>query len=430
MINKNKKLYRFILLFFISIFFVFAFFLPISFDELKWKSFWFFWKINPMYPAFADIYIFSSALETISLGKNPYLDNIADPWNRSFNYPPIWLYIANLFSLDNNYSIIYFGLIINSIFIFSLLNLFFRKKFSIKIFFLLMPLFFSSSFLKSLERGQIDLLIISISFLTLIYIKRKNVIGFIFLCLSILKLYPIIVVVFEIIKKGEKHTYFLLIIFISYLVLIHDKILLIIKNTPVSSINSFGFQSLNKALNETGISNFFNFYELNFITIFLFIFFVLFLCFKLFKKKFLISNKSSNQKLIEEKEIFLVSSLIFLSLFILLSNYDYRLLFLFGTIPYYISLRNKKKFILFYFLFFLSLNYGLSSLFELSFNPPNFSGELSNLNSNVIEKFIAKDSINLNLSHLSKYALFLFVLNDFIEECKPIIFKKLKLFFK
>ena len=84
--------------------------------------------------------------------------------------------------------------------------------------------------------------------------------------------------------------------------------------------------------------------------------------------------------------------------------------------------------ILFYLLFFLSLNYGLSSLFEISFNPPNFSGELSKLNSNIINKFIAYDSINLNFNHILKYALFLFVLNDFIEENKPIIFSKIKLF--
>ena len=379
-----------------------------------------------MYPAFADIHILGSALKTISLGENPYINNIADLWNRPFNYPPIWLKISNLFKLGDNNSIIYFGLILNTIFIFSILNLFFRKKFSTKILLLLIPLFLSSSFLKAMERGQIDLLIISVSFLTIIYIKRKNLFNSIFLCLSILKLYPIIIIVFEIFKKGEKFLYFLLVIFISYLILINDKILLIIKNTPVSGINSFGFQSLNKALNETGISNYLNLYELNFISILLFTIFILFLFFKLYSKKFLIFEKSTDESFIEEKKLFLISSLIFITSFILLSNYDYRLLFLFGTIPYYISLKNNKKFILFYILFFLSLNYGVSSLIELTFNPPNFSGELSNLNSNIINKFIAEDSIYLNLSHISKYSLFLFVLNDFIDECKPIILKKLK----
>ena len=157
-----------------------------------------------MYPAFADIHILGSALKTISLGENPYINNIADLWNRPFNYPPIWLKISNLFKLGDNNSIIYFGLILNTIFIFSILNLFFRKKFSTKILLLLIPLFLSSSFLKAMERGQIDLLIISVSFLTIIYIKRKNLFNSIFLCLSILKLYPIIIIVFEIFKKGEK----------------------------------------------------------------------------------------------------------------------------------------------------------------------------------------------------------------------------------
>ncbi len=429
MINKYKKIHRLIFLLFISFFTVFLIFLPISFDEFKWKSFWFIWKVNPMYPAFADLYILNSSLETLTLGKNPYIENISDPWKRLFNYPPVWLEISSILKLDNKNSIIYFGLVLNSLFIFSILILFFRKNFSIKIFFLLLPLFFSSSFLKGLERGQTDLLIVSVTFLTLIYVKRKNFISFIFLCLSILKLYPIIVIVFEIFKKGDKYLYFLLIIFISYLLLINDEIILILKNTPISDINSFGFQSLNKSLNETGISFYFNFYHLNFVSIIFFIVFVLFSFLKLFSKNFLVSSKSGSKLSIEEKQLFLISSLIFISLFILLSNYDYRLLFLFGAIPYYISLGNKKKFFLFYFLFFLSLNYGLSSLFELSFNPPNFSGELSNLNSNIINKFIAYDSINLNLSHLSKYALFLFVLNDFLDESKPIIFRKIKLFF-
>tara|TARA_Y100000768_G_scaffold331111_1_gene270217 strand:- start:296 stop:1585 length:1290 start_codon:yes stop_codon:yes gene_type:complete len=429
MINKYKKIYRLIFLLFISFFTVFLIFLPISFDEFKWKSFWFIWKVNPMYPAFADLYILNSSLETLTLGKNPYIENISDPWKRLFNYPPVWLEISSILKLDNKNSIIYFGLVLNSLFIFSILILFFRKNFSIKIFFLLLPLFFSSSFLKGLERGQTDLLIVSVTFLTLIYVKRKNFISFIFLCLSILKLYPIIVIVFEIFKKGDKYLYFLLIIFISYLLLINDEIILILKNTPISDINSFGFQSLNKSLNETGISFYFNFYHLNFLSIIFFIVFILFSFLKLFSKNFLVSSKSGSKLSIEEKQLFLISSLIFISLFILLSNYDYRLLFLFGAIPYYISLGNKKKFFLFYLLFFLSLNYGLSSLFELSFNPPNFSGELSNLNSNIINKFIAYDSINLNLSHLSKYALFLFVLNDFLDESKQIIFRKIKLFF-
>ena len=430
MINKYNKIHRIVLLLFISFLIVFLILLPISFDEFKWKSFWFIWKVNPMYPAFADLYIFNASLESLALGKNPYLDNISDPWKRPFNYPPVWIEISSLLKLDNKNSIIYFGLLLNSLFIFSILILFFRKNFSIKNFFLLIPLFFSSSFLKGLERGQIDLLIISITFLTLIYVKRKNFINFIFLCLSILKLYPIIVIVFEIFKKGEKYSYFLLIIFISYLLLINDEIVLIVKNTPISDINSFGFQSLNKSLNGTGISTFFNFYNINFLSIIFFIVFVLFSFLKLFSKNFLVSSKSNSKLSIEEKQLFIISSLIFISLFILLPNYDYRLLYLFGAFPYYISLGNKKKFILFYLLFFLSLNYGLSSLFEISFNPPNFSGELSKLNSNIINKFIAYDSINLNFNHLSKYALFLFILNDFFEENKPIILSKIKLFFK
>ena len=79
MINKYKKIYRTIFLLFISFLTVFLIFLPISFDEFKWKSFWFTWKINPMYPAFADLYILNSSLETLNLGKNPYLENILDP---------------------------------------------------------------------------------------------------------------------------------------------------------------------------------------------------------------------------------------------------------------------------------------------------------------------------------------------------------------
>ena len=125
-------------------------------------------------------------------------------------------------------------------------------------------------------------------------LREKNFINSIFLCLSILKLYPIIILVFEIFKKGGIYLYFLLIIFISYLLLINDEIILIINNTPISDINSFGFQSLNKSLNETGISFYFNFYHLNFLSIILFIVFVLFSFLKLFSKNFLVSSKSSN----------------------------------------------------------------------------------------------------------------------------------------
>ena len=123
MINKYKKIYRLIFLLFISFFTVFLIFLPISFDEFKWKSFWFIWKVNPMYPAFADLYILNSSLETLTLGKNPYIENISDPWKRLFNYPPVWLEISSILKLDNKNSIIYFGLVLNSLFIFSILIL-------------------------------------------------------------------------------------------------------------------------------------------------------------------------------------------------------------------------------------------------------------------------------------------------------------------
>ena len=92
------------------------------------------------------------------------------------------------------------------------------------------------------------------------------------------------------------------------------------------------------------------------------------------KNKFSFSLKREKKEMSSSQKLFYGSSLIILSLIFFISFTSY----------------------------FFSGHIDQSSLFELSFNPPNFSGELSNLNSNIINKFIAYDSINLNLTNRGK----------------------------
>lgn len=50
-------------------------------------------RVPAMYPAFADVRTIPGAWQAMAAGLDPRIDNPGDPWARPFNYPDIWLFL-------------------------------------------------------------------------------------------------------------------------------------------------------------------------------------------------------------------------------------------------------------------------------------------------------------------------------------------------
>ena len=55
-----------------------------------YENTWRLWKIEPMTPHFADLRVITAGCESRAQGFDPLIENPADHWQRSLNYPRIW----------------------------------------------------------------------------------------------------------------------------------------------------------------------------------------------------------------------------------------------------------------------------------------------------------------------------------------------------
>jgi hypothetical protein len=190
--------------------------------------------------------------------------------------------------------------------------------------------FFSGSSLLLIERGNVDLIIfILLSLVALVGNKIFKSILFIFSV--ILKLYPFFGILYFLDNKRENILTFIILLIVSliYFALSYNDIYYIIKNTPNTGDMSFGVDSI-----KLNIQKHFN-YSLNSLLISIsLILFILVVYFKLFK------NFLFNKKIINKK-CFLMGSSIFISIFLLGSHFDYRLILIFFMVPTIVNFNNK-----------------------------------------------------------------------------------------
>lgn len=116
------------------------------------------WNVSLIKPQFIDIRSITAYNETINLGENPYINNIADPYNTKMSYPPFWAYFAQFTGLSHtnamlfgffNIALLYIGFLLWS----------FKINNKIGISILLFICFFSPSTVLLMERGNIDMII-------------------------------------------------------------------------------------------------------------------------------------------------------------------------------------------------------------------------------------------------------------------------------
>ena len=150
-------------------------------------------RIPASRPDFADVRIFTHAIDCVADGQDPYRACTHDPWNRVYNYPPVWLELGHLGVTSKSTDLI--GISFASITIVAMVTLFSSRGWVSGI--LAFVAMWSWPLLFGVERGNTDLLIFSISVLALLGMHRMSARHeqlareLLVVVLSVLKLYPI-----------------------------------------------------------------------------------------------------------------------------------------------------------------------------------------------------------------------------------------------
>jgi hypothetical protein len=300
-------------------------------------------SLPTMDPVFADLHVIRGSYQSLLNSYDPYVFNPYDPWDRLYNYPPIWIYLLGPFL---NYTSVYIiGLFLIFLFLIAVYKFVGRLTMwqgFISGFIIASPITFMI-----FERGNIDIIIfliiiVSLQAFTQSYRYKSVVIGLIIIFLSILKLYPIVCLFYV---DKNKHVYyyivFITIIFFGfYIISILPYIEAISENTPMSDIRSFG-----SAILPSIIMDMFKFktsgnYSIIALAIGSFLYLLLFICiFKLVKNKG-VKTMNRSKNLIA----FQLGSLIYLGTFALGNNWDYRLIFLILLLPQLFEWYERKYF--------------------------------------------------------------------------------------
>lgn len=323
MIDMNKKK---------SLPFIYCFFCLIVIFSLfyfGWTETWSHLGIPTMKPIFGDLRTVQGAYRSISLGFDPQIVNPGDPWNRPLNYSKLWLHIGEIFNIKVERNYILF--VSSYVFIYLLSFFCLLKNFpSFFIFFC----FFSGSSILAIERGNIDLIIFSLLFASTFLIRDCFKSLFIFFA-TILKVYPIFASIT--IMKNRKIFYFFTIICLFYFGLNYQEIIKMKAATPISIPMSYGTSNISAI--------FMKYLNLNISPNVLGIFMIT-LGFLIYRIKFIstavtikFSSIKDNKKLYQD--LFLVGASIYIGTFLLISNFDYRLIFLAFCIPYITKIKRN-----------------------------------------------------------------------------------------
>jgi len=302
-------------------------------------------KVNVVYKGmafpFGDLVGISSASECVRAGLNPYLENTMDPFGREFNYPAIWLSLADWVGFDGG-DVMLVGWILIILFSLSIAFLFKVKRFKQGLLYLAFIL--SPPVLLLLERGNSDIVLFLLVALMTVYLPRLRGIpplmntyiaaGIIVLA-TFLKLYPLVLLPLLIlapVSLRHRMTALLVsgILVAGYLIDSFDIITLITQNTPQPLIMAYGKNVLMEKFFSDGmipiVSN---------TLIILAVIGVVFISIK--GKRFIHTLFPSDQPFQETILPYMAGALIFAGTFVLGNNYMYRLVFLLLTLPYLLN---------------------------------------------------------------------------------------------
>ena len=280
-----------------------------------WSDTWSMLSVPSMYPEFADMRTVQGALSSQHQNLNPQLINPGDPWNRPMNYPSVWISIAKVFGLNDSLNFLVFVSIMVGIFLACCYTLLATYPS-----FTLLLMCFSGCTLLAVERGNNDVLIFSILYVTAISGVRTNAIAIFFA--TSLKIFPLLTV--PAFCRSLKHGFIIVIAVIAALAFIWPELSNIKSETPSSASFSYGSASLTAAFRMLG----FHVPGIIISTCLLGASLTL-LCLQGVRTATSATGASSG-----EQQMFLIGALVYCGTFVLSSNWDYRIIFLMFCVPY------------------------------------------------------------------------------------------------
>jgi hypothetical protein len=301
--------------------------------------------------SFYDLRTLNALPSAISQGIDPYFSNPSDPSGRLLNYPPIWINIVDFFRLGNIGNMNFFGFLLGFLAIISFLL--FVKKSNLKPIFVLFVV--SHSFLFALERGNIDLLIFSIIVIGVLTTENALVFNLFISIATILKIFPIFG---YLVSWKQKIVMLPAVLIIFYILFNFDLIKLLTKNTQEWSTYSYGFMNMILII-ERFIGHTLSFNS-KFLVVSVFLLSTILLVGLLLTKKF--GYFSFPDYSIKDDLSFLVGSQIYVSTYMIGSNWDYRMIFLLLTIPWFVK---QKSVISVYSLVLLTIAMNQYHLYRL-----------------------------------------------------------------
>lgn len=303
------------------------------------------WHIPMCPPSFLDSRQLAWASESSAMGYDPLVENPANPTGQQLNYPRIWQLLFALGISESHTNTI--GTIVVLIFFIGIAIFWFSMKYDHLTYLILTIVFLSPAVMLGIERSNIELvLFFLLSLALLVNYYSSTAALFIFILASILKLYPVFGFVY-LLKEPRKRFWTLFLsasgALILYGILSFEDFMHVYHTTPKSVGSSFGVNIWWMGLRHP---RFFNLPISDSMTFYLkvFSYAVAFLISAL--TLFISIRKKDNRLLSQAQYIdaFRVGAAIYIGCFLVMNTHDYRLIFLFFTIPQIVVwLRDKGK---------------------------------------------------------------------------------------
>jgi hypothetical protein len=291
-----------------------------------------------MSPPFADLRTVQGSLMALESGLNPQINNPGDPWGRPMNYPSVWIWLATMFSIQNeaNYLVFVATMVIGY-----LVSCFFLLRAYPSLPLLLMC--FSGAALLAVERGNNDLLVFTLLFASA---SSPRVIGVAAITIAtLLKIYPALAIVAFL--KNIRTALFMAIGSIFAIVLLLPEFSAIQSATPTSGGLSYGSQSIFAHVRRFNSRILGAFLSIVLIST----------AFILGSAKSTKSKSNASRSTSAEETLFLIGACTYVGTFILASNSDYRLIFLLFCIPYFLKIDNIFMRIYLIISLFIAMNF-------------------------------------------------------------------------
>ena len=288
-----------------------------------WSSTWGALGVPTLFPEFADMRSVQGALYSLKEGFDPQINNVGDPWGRSMNYPSIWISISEMlnFPVELNFKIFVFVMVL----VFLGCCLLIVKQYPSLT---LLALCFSGATLLAVERGNNDIIIFSLLYLSVFV--GGGIYALALLLATLLKIFPILA--FPAFCHSFKTFSLMLAVAAIAVLMLLPEFSNIRNSTPVSAGLSYGSASISAAIQSKLNFNF----PAHFISIL-----VLLTASVAWRLEFLSKRLSFSETNSRAKQMFLVGAYVYVGTFILSSNWDYRLIFLILCVPYVMSANDR-----------------------------------------------------------------------------------------